>query len=706
MMRMSNLSRYLPHRNTEELFCNKRFQKHRVRNTPGQSGDISMLKHLKIRTKVISVVALLGLITMAGLIYVMSEFRRTDAAYSAFIDHEALASMLSARASASVVASVLQVSLLADMKPDTPAFQTAVAAPSKLPQARDRMKQALALVPSRKAAIDEIQAAIDEIETLSNKIIEQSKAKDSAGALANVALINAKLNALTPKMIANNDAMMAMLNEGGDALSASVNERIVFCFILIGIAVLAAVGISVAVAQIGIAGPMMQLRLRMTRLAEGDTASEISGLDRGDEVGQMAKAVSIFRDNAIERAQIEARAEADRSLSDSERRERETQKAAEAADLERAVNALGDGLRRLSAGDLLSHIETPFVAHLDALRQDFNNSVEKLNETLHAVGSNARAISAGANEIRSSADELSKRTEQQAASVEETAAALEEITITVKDAAKRAEEASQLVARTRLGAEKSGDVVRKAVAAMQQIEQSSVEIGNIIGVIDDIAFQTNLLALNAGVEAARAGEAGKGFAVVAQEVRELAQRSANAAKEIKALINTSGTHVQTGVSLVGETGKALDAIVHEVQEINQHVHAIAEAAREQSTGLQEINTAVNTMDQGTQQNAAMVEESTAASHSLATEATALNGLLGQFRLTGTGGFVASAPISTAPAAPRAAARPAARAPVRVAESTARPKASPARALGQKLASAFGANSAAPASSQEADWTEF
>ncbi len=666
-----------------------------------------MLKHLKIRTKVISVVALLGLITMAGLVYVMSEFRQADATYSAFIDHEALASMQSARASASVVASVLQVSLLADMKPDTPAFQTALATPSKLPQARDRMKQALELVPSRKAAIDEIQAGIDEIETLANKIIEQSKAKDSAGALANVALINAKLNALTPKMIANNDAMMTMLNDGGDALSASVNERIFFCFILIGIAVLAAVGISVAVAQIGIAGPMMQLRLRMTRLAEGDTASEISGLDRGDEVGQMAKAVSIFRDNAIERARIEARAEADRSLGDNERREREAQKAAEAADLERAVNALGDGLRRLSAGDVASHIETPFVAHLDALRRDFNNSIEKLNETLHTVGSNARAISAGANEIRSSADELSKRTEQQAASVEETAAALEEITTTVRDAAKRAEEASQLVARTRLGAEKSGDVVRKAVAAMQQIEQSSVEIGNIIGVIDDIAFQTNLLALNAGVEAARAGEAGKGFAVVAQEVRELAQRSANAAKEIKALITTSGTHVQTGVSLVGETGKALDAIVHEVQEINQHVHAIAEAAREQSTGLQEINTAVNTMDQGTQQNAAMVEESTAASHGLATEAAALNNLLGQFRLTGTGGFVASAPIPTTPAAPRTATRPAARTPVRVAESTTRPKASPARALGQKLASAFGvSNAAAPSSSQEADWTEF
>ncbi|MGO7160900.1 methyl-accepting chemotaxis protein, partial [Rhizobium johnstonii] len=481
-----------------------------------------MLKHLKIRTKIISIVALLGLITMAGLIYVISEFRRADAAYSAFIDHEAQASMLSARASASAVASVLQVSLLADMKPDTAEFQKALAIPSKLPQARDRMKQALALVPSRKPAIDEIQAGIDEIEALANKIIEQSKAKDSAGAQANVALINAKLDALTPKMIANNDAMMAMLNDGGDALSASVNGRIVFCFVLIGIAVLAAVGFSVVVAQKGIAGPMTQLRQRMTRLAEGDTTSDVSGLDRGDEVGQMAKAVSVFRDNAIERARIEARAEADRDVSDSERRDREAQKAREASELDRAVTALGDGLRRLAAGDLASHIAEPFVAHLDALREDFNNSVEKLNETLHTVGANARAIGAGANEIRSSADQLSQRTEQQSASVEETAAALEEITTTVRDAAKRAEEASQLVARTRLGAEKSGEVVRKAVSAMQQIEKSSGEISNIIGVIDDIAFQTNLLALNAGVEAARAGDAGQGFAVVAQEVRELA----------------------------------------------------------------------------------------------------------------------------------------------------------------------------------------
>ncbi|MBB3460659.1 methyl-accepting chemotaxis protein [Rhizobium sp. BK377] len=666
-----------------------------------------MLKHLKIRTKIISVVALLGAIAMGGLIYIISEFRGADATYSAFIDHEAVAAMQGSRASASIVSAVLQASMLANIKPDTPAFATAISTPSKLPQARDRLKQALELVPSRKAAIEEILAGIDELAVLSDKVTEQARAKDSAAVQQTVAQMNSKLNVLTPKMTANNDAMMSTLNDGGDALSAAVNDRINLCFTLIGIAVIGAIGLGVVVAQIGITTPMAKLRERMTGLAEGDTDSEIAGLDRRDEVGKMAEAVSVFRDNAIERIQLEARAEADRSLSDNERREREAQKTAEAAELERAVSALGDGLRRLSAGDLVSRIETPFVAHLEALRQDFNNSVEKLNETMNTVGFNARAISAGANEIRSSADELSKRTEQQAASVEETAAALEEITTTVKDAAKRAEEASQLVARTRLGAEKSGDVVRKAVAAMQQIEQSSVEIGNIIGVIDDIAFQTNLLALNAGVEAARAGDAGKGFAVVAQEVRELAQRSANAAKEIKALITTSGTHVQTGVSLVGETGKALDAIVSEVQEINQHVHAIAEAAREQSIGLQEINTAVNTMDQGTQQNAAMVEESTAASYNLATEATALNNLLGLFRLSGTGGFVARASIPTAPPAPRAAARPAARAPVRVAESTARPAASPARALGQKIANAFGMNSTtAPSNSQEADWTEF
>ncbi|MDK4714868.1 methyl-accepting chemotaxis protein [Rhizobium sp. CNPSo 4039] len=297
-----------------------------------------------------------------------------------------------------------------------------------------------------------------------------------------------------------------------------------------------------------------------------------------------------------------------------------------------AISELAGALRSLSEGDLTKTLERSFVPSMEQLRHDFNATIERLSETLTTVGHNASAIAAGSRELGDSAEAFSRRTEQQAASVEETAAALEEITTTVADSSQRAEEAGRLVAETKRGAEESGTVVRNAVAAMDQIEKSSREITNIIGVIDDIAFQTNLLALNAGVEAARAGEAGKGFAVVAQEVRELAQRSASAAKEIKALIMTSSQHVKNGVGLVGQTGKALEEIVTQVADINTNVAAIVKASKEQTIGLREINSAINSLDQTTQQNAAMVEESTAASLRLANEADTLHTLLAQFRL--------------------------------------------------------------------------
>ncbi|AGB72688.1 methyl-accepting chemotaxis protein [Rhizobium tropici] len=297
-----------------------------------------------------------------------------------------------------------------------------------------------------------------------------------------------------------------------------------------------------------------------------------------------------------------------------------------------AISELAGALRSLSEGDLTKTLERSFVPSMEQLRHDFNATIERLSGTLTTVGHNASAIAAGSRELGDSAEAFSRRTEQQAASVEETAAALEEITTTVADSSQRAEEAGRLVAETKRGAEDSGTVVRNAVAAMDQIEKSSREITNIIGVIDDIAFQTNLLALNAGVEAARAGEAGKGFAVVAQEVRELAQRSASAAKEIKALITTSSEHVRNGVGLVGQTGKALEQIVTQVADINTNVAAIVKASKEQTIGLREINSAINSLDQTTQQNAAMVEESTAASLRLANEADALHTLLAQFRL--------------------------------------------------------------------------
>lgn len=307
------------------------------------------------------------------------------------------------------------------------------------------------------------------------------------------------------------------------------------------------------------------------------------------------------------------------------------------------VDKLAGCLTNLANGDLSQTVGEPFIPSLERLRTDFNAASEKLKRAMATVAENARAIASGSSEIRSAADELAKRTEQQAASVEETAAALEEITTTVKDSSRRAVEAGQLVGRTRAHAEHSGKVVRDAIGAMDQIETSSREISNIIGVIDEIAFQTNLLALNAGVEAARAGEAGKGFAVVAQEVRELAQRSAKAAKEIKTLITASSGHVQSGVSLVTKAGSALEEIATQVHEIDVNVVAIVEASREQSTALGEINQAINSVDQGTQQNAAMVEEQTAASHSLAGEAAALFELLEQFRFDVSATYAAVRP---------------------------------------------------------------
>ncbi|MFN3523464.1 MAG: PAS domain-containing methyl-accepting chemotaxis protein [Phenylobacterium sp.] len=304
-----------------------------------------------------------------------------------------------------------------------------------------------------------------------------------------------------------------------------------------------------------------------------------------------------------------------------------------------AIGALAGALHALANGDLTHRIDVPFHAKAQGLKDDFNASLKGLDEAIGGVFQLVSTMRSGSHEISEASDEMSKRTEQQAASLEETAAALDEITATVRRTAEGAKQAADVTGAARRGAEQSLGVVGSAVEAMGEIEQSSRQISQIIGVIDEIAFQTNLLALNAGVEAARAGEAGRGFAVVASEVRALAQRSAEAAKEIKALITASSEQVGSGVKLVGETGEALRRIVSEVAQITDLVTEIAASAQEQATGLQQVNSAVNQMDQMTQQNAAMVEESTAASHALASDADALGELVARFRT-----HVAAAPL--------------------------------------------------------------
>lgn len=392
-----------------------------------------------------------------------------------------------------------------------------------------------------------------------------------------------------------------------------------------------ALGLVFAVVRFGVTGPLDALSQTMRKLAGGDLDVAVESSERGDEVGNMAKSVLVFKENGLKARAAENDARKLREAADRERQQAEAHRAAVAQEQSEIVDRLGNALSKLADRDLTVSL-SGFPADYRRLETDFNAAVVALREALSLVATNANMILSGSGEISGAADDLSKRTEQQAASLEQTAAALDQITVTGKKAADGANHARDVVVKAKQDAENTGATVRKAVDAMGGIERSAQKITQIIGVIDEIAFQTNLLALNAGVEAARAGDAGRGFAVVASEVRALAQRSADAAKEIKGLISTSTAQVSDGVELVAETGKALERILAQVGDINSAVVDIASGAQEQATGLAQVNAAINQMDQATQQNAAMVEQSTAASHSLAQEATQLSDLIRQFKI--------------------------------------------------------------------------
>ncbi|MGY5810010.1 HAMP domain-containing methyl-accepting chemotaxis protein [Rhizobium sp. LEGMi198b] len=434
--------------------------------------------------------------------------------------------------------------------------------------------------------------------------------------------------------------------------------------------------------------PLSRMTAYMNVLSGGKATEDVPDRHRQDEIGGMAQAVEVFRQTAISNTKLEAEAEQRRRMAEADGAARLQKAENEAAEVRKATSSLAGGLKRLASGDLAFQLTETLTPDFEPLRLDFNDSVRELGETLTAISHATSTMDGSSREISHGATELSKRTEQQAASLEETSSALEEITVAVKSSTERALEASHMVDEARRSTEQSSAVVRDAVAAMGRIEQASGEIGQIINVIDEIAFQTNLLALNAGVEAARAGEAGKGFAVVAQEVRELAQRSANAAKDIKGLINRSSEEVTSGVKLVTATGEALTLIEGHVVKINEHVNSIATAAREQSTGLSEVSTAINQMDQVTQQNAAMVEESTASTSQMAQEAAKLRDLVARFKLDGAASTQSSALRQIA----------------RAATSSSKPVTSPARTLGQKLASAFGGRATSAAIAEQ--WEEF
>ncbi|MGM4914368.1 methyl-accepting chemotaxis protein [Rhizobium sp. 768_B6_N1_8] len=442
-----------------------------------------------------------------------------------------------------------------------------------------------------------------------------------------------QLNVLAPKISGAFKDLQATVTGAQKNLDGSVEATVAAAtstmLVISGLLIVIGLLLSYLVGRL-IASAVRGMAQSMERLARGDDTIAIKGVENRHELGAMARSLRVFQETGRAKLIAESNAERARLAAEEERLRQEAERLSDANVMEHAFRQISLGLDALSKGDLsvrVGEVDHRYIR----IRDHFNNSVASLEEAIGSVIRAVTTIRSGLAEISTASNDLARRTEQQAASLEETVAALGDVTRGLNGTAEGASRAQAVVATARTNAEKGGEIVSRAIAAMTEIQNSSSKIGNIIGVIDEIAFQTNLLALNAGVEAARAGEAGKGFAVVAQEVRELAQRSANAAREIKELISTSSMQVKTGVELVGESGVSLEQIVEQVTAMNATVAEIAVAAREQATSLREVSAAGDQMDKVTQQNAAMVEQTTAAAQSLTQETENLAELLHRFR---------------------------------------------------------------------------
>ncbi|WP_421361645.1 methyl-accepting chemotaxis protein [Agrobacterium rosae] len=418
-----------------------------------------------------------------------------------------------------------------------------------------------------------------------------------------------------------------------DDLQAQVRSTIISA-LSIGLFVFA-LGLAAAYIVIrGITKPLDDIHKSLGEVANENVDLAIPHAGMKNEIGMMAKATKALQEKVRERHTMQRRQDEQQEQLNSERQANLDTQRGEAELQARVVATIGEALEKLAQGDLTVRCRDLGTRYAD-LRDNFNEALAHLDAAMARVNSKGIDIGGSKDEIRKASSELSQRTERQAANLEETSAALDELTVAVRQTADGAHEAAKRVGAVSTEATRSDRVVEEAIGAMTGIEQSSAEISKIIGVIDEIAFQTNLLALNAGVEAARAGESGKGFAVVAQEVRELAQRSAAAAKEIKDQIARSSTQVQNGVRLVGEAGEALKRISDQIKSANEIVGKIAHSASEQDTTLRSISSSVNQLDLATQHNAAMAEETTASAESLSVDTEELLNLIRTFRVSGS-----------------------------------------------------------------------
>ena len=595
------------------------------------------MKNLPIIAKFLLVLTLFGLFSIGVTIFAIDKISQIDNGYSYAISHQGEGAVVMARAGSRLNLMRAAISELEIVQ--TPeANEIAVAS---LRKARAEFigfmdAAAIAEPEAAKTTLDLKERALNLVDTAcAASIAAGADAGDAAVVLAAQALYikecAPKFPALTLEIGAKTTEWQQAIKSQSEMLVGVTHDTVALTYAMTlgGLAIVMAAGFFAL--RLWVSKPLVALAALMGRLSGGDLEALVTGLDRKDEIGTMSRAVQVFKDANIEKGRIEHRAETDRAATERERARAETERRIISDQQATVVKSLADALKRLAAGDLTCDMTVAFAPEYERLRTDFNAAVAELRGVISTIIINTSAIRSGTGEISQAADDLSRRTEQQAASLEETAAALDQITTTVHKTAEGATAAQVVVASAKTEAERGEGVVRDAVGAMNAIEKSAQAISQIIGVIDEIAFQTNLLALNAGVEAARAGDAGRGFAVVASEVRGLAQRSAEAAKEIKGLIGASTLHVDKGVFLVRQTGTALSRILGQVTQIDGAVSEIAVSAREQASGLAQVNNSVNQMDQVTQQNAAMVEESTAASHSLAHDTAELEQLTARFK---------------------------------------------------------------------------